>query len=49
LQEAEAAVDKVIAVDDFAPEELARHRGTGNVVALEAARPRARRTAAKRK
>jgi len=49
LQVAEAAVDKVIAVDDFAPEELVRHRGAGNVVPLEAGRPRARRTAAKRK
>jgi acyl-CoA dehydrogenase len=48
LEDAEAAVARVIEVDDFAPEELVRKAGGGNVVPLPTARPRAKRTAAKR-
>jgi acyl-CoA dehydrogenase len=49
LEEAEAAVDKVIAVDDFAPEELTKRRKGAKAVEAKAAQPRPRRAASPRK
>jgi len=49
MEDAEIAIDKVIAVDDFSAEEITRQAAAGNVVSLEAAGARPRRTAAKRK
>jgi acyl-CoA dehydrogenase len=49
LEQADAAVAKVVEVDDFAPEDLKRQATADNVVPLAAARARPKRTAAKRK
>jgi acyl-CoA dehydrogenase len=49
LDDAQAAVARVVEVDDFAPEELRRSVKGDNVVPLSPARPRPKRTAAKRK
>jgi acyl-CoA dehydrogenase len=49
LEEAEAAVDKVIAVDDFAPEELTKRRTQPHAIEANAAEPRPRRAASRRK
>jgi acyl-CoA dehydrogenase len=49
LEEAEAAVDKVVAVDDFAPEELTKRRSEAKAIEAKAAEPRPRRAASRRK
>ena len=49
FEAAEATAARVIEVDDFAPAELKRQAAADNIVPLDTARPRARRTAAKRK